>query len=122
MSWFGLTSILRGACGRLLPESLTEGSLGRYVTSGPSPQNALDIFKGEWASRLPGHWASFHAGQIPLFEDARVQWGIDQVSGVRGRAVLELGALECGHTYMLEKNGERPGRRHGRRGLCKQLL
>ena len=105
MSWFGLTSFLRGACGRLPPESLTEGTLGRYVTSGPSPQNALDIFKGEWASRLPGQLASFQAGQIPLFEDSRVQWGIEQVGGVRGRAVLELGALEGGHTYMLEKNG-----------------
>src|SRR5690242_17044650 len=26
----------------------------QYVTTAPSDQNALDIFKGEWSSQLPG--------------------------------------------------------------------
>jgi hypothetical protein len=79
--------------------------LDRYVTSGPSAENALDIFKGEWTSKLPGEWARFAAGHIPLFEDNRVPWGIEQVGGVAGKTVLELGPLEGGHTYMLERNG-----------------
>ena len=79
--------------------------LDQYVTSAPSPQNALDIFKREWTSELPGELASLHAGTIPLFEDDRVEWFVDQVGGVQGKTVLELGPLEAGHSYMLERLG-----------------
>jgi len=100
-----LWSIVRGTLGRLPAAPPTASMLDRYVTSGPSPENALDIFKGEWTSKLPGEWARLQAGHIPLFEDNRVQWGIEQVGGVAGKSVLELGPLEGGHTYMLERNG-----------------
>lgn len=79
--------------------------LDAYVTSAPSTQTALDIFKGEWASKLPGELAQMAAGQIPLFEDPRVAWAIEQFGGVAGKSVLELGPLEAGHTYMLEQAG-----------------
>jgi hypothetical protein len=36
--------------------------LGLYVHSAPKDQNALDIFKGEWTSRLPA--CSYYAGPI----------------------------------------------------------
>jgi hypothetical protein len=75
-----------------------------YVTGEPDPQTTLDLFAGEWTSRLPGPLAPLRAGEIPLFEDDRVQWAIDQIGGVAGKAVLELGPLEGGHTYMLERN------------------
>jgi hypothetical protein len=44
----------------------------RYVTSAPSPQQALDIFKGEWASRLPAPFDGCDAGTVPLFGDPRL--------------------------------------------------
>jgi hypothetical protein len=77
----------------------------QYVTSAPSPQHALDIFKGEWASRLPAPFDRCEAGALPLFGDPRLQWGIDRLGGVAGRRVIELGPLEGGHTWMLEQLG-----------------
>ncbi len=81
--------------------------LDEYVKTAPGPQNALDIFKGEWSSRLPGDLASLRAGSIPLFEDSRIEWGVNAVGGVKDKDVLELGPLEAGHTYMLERSGAR---------------
>jgi hypothetical protein len=91
--------------GRPPRKPTANGTLGQYVGSRPDWQNALDIFRGEWASRLPGAWGALEAGEIPLFEDTRVQWAIDQLGGVTDKTVLELGALEGGHTYMLEQRG-----------------
>ena len=75
------------------------------MMSVPGPQNALDIFKGMWSSRLPGDKADLQAGSMLLFEDPRLEWLVEQVGGVRDRRVLELGPLEGGHTYMLERLG-----------------
>jgi hypothetical protein len=77
----------------------------RYVTAPPSPQNALDIFQGEWTSRLPDNFAGLRAGHMPLFEDDRVVWALGQFGDLRGKSVLELGPLEGGHSYMLERAG-----------------
>lgn len=79
--------------------------LDEYVASMPSPQNAVDIFAGEWSSALPEPLADVKAGPIPLFEDDRVTWAIEQFGGVAGRSVLELGPLEGGHTYHLLREG-----------------
>ncbi|MGB8688946.1 MAG: class I SAM-dependent methyltransferase [Microcoleus sp.] len=76
-----------------------------YVKSAPSVQNTLDIFQGEWASKLPGDLSLLNAGQSGLFEDGRITWAIEQLGGVTGQTILELGPLEAGHTYMLEKLG-----------------
>jgi Protein of unknown function (DUF1698) len=76
-----------------------------YVTSAPSPQQALDIFKGEWASRLPAPFDACEAGALPLFGDPRLQWAVDRLGGVADRRVIELGPLEGGHTWMLEQLG-----------------
>ena len=46
--------------------------LDSYITSAPSKQNALDIFKGEWASELPNKFGNLEAGQIRLFNDIRI--------------------------------------------------
>jgi hypothetical protein len=81
--------------------------LDSYVQSAPDPQNALDIFKGEWASRLPGKCAALRAGDIPLFEDARIAWCMEQINGVQGKTILDLGPLEGGHAYMFEQLGAR---------------
>ena len=76
-----------------------------YVSSAPNPQNALDIFQGEWSSALPEPFAHLSAGSAMLFNDARIQWLVDEIGGVTNKSILELGPLEGGHTYMLEKLG-----------------
>jgi hypothetical protein len=80
-----------------------ESILDSYVAKAPSAQNAVDIFAGEWSSSLP--LADVAASGIPLFQDGRVEWALEQLGGVSGRSVLELGPLEGGHTYMLLNAG-----------------
>ena len=70
----------------------------KYVWKYPSDQNALDIFKGEWTSKLPGSYADLHAGDLTLFHDPRVTWAMERLGGVRGLKILELGPLEGGHS------------------------
>lgn len=79
--------------------------LDQYTTAAPSLQNTLDIFKGEWSSRLPSALGEVEAGGVPLFEDDRIYWAAQQLGGFAGKNVLELGPLEGGHTYILEKLG-----------------
>jgi Protein of unknown function (DUF1698) len=79
--------------------------LDQYIDLMPSIQNALNIFRGEWASKLPGDSSIPEAGVTPLFEDARIIWAIEQLGGVRDKNILELGPLEAGHSYMVEKAG-----------------
>lgn len=79
--------------------------LDSYIKSAPSSQNALNIFQGEWASRFPGNSSLLVAGTVPLFEDNRITWAVEQLKGVQGKDIIELGPLEAGHTYMLEKLG-----------------
>jgi len=75
--------------------------LDEYVDTFPTHQNVLDIFKDEWLSLLPPA-SKLVAGKIPLFQDSRIAWAIQQLGGVKDCKVLELGPLEGGHTYMLE--------------------
>jgi len=72
----------------------------------PSPQNAFDLFKGEWSTRLPDDcgWVA-STGPVRACEDYRIDWFEEQVGGFAGRRVLELGPLEAGHTYMLDRRG-----------------
>ena len=71
-----------------------------YEASFPSRQTAVDVFRGEWVSQLPG----LEGGEIPLFADDRIAWLTDRVA-VTGKTVLELGPLEGGHSYMLHQGG-----------------
>ena len=77
--------------------------LNQYIMSAPSPQNAIDIFEGEWASELPD--PSLIAGSITLFDDYRIKWFAEHLGGFQNKTILELGPLEAGHTYMLERLG-----------------
>jgi Protein of unknown function (DUF1698) len=79
--------------------------LDSYVTSVPSAQNVLDIFKGEWASHLPAPFADLRSGPLPLFDDPRISGFLTDIGGVTGKTVLELGPLEAGHSYMLDRAG-----------------
>jgi hypothetical protein len=79
--------------------------LDQYVCSAPTNQNCLDIFKGEWASKMPPELLHLNAGVSVLFEDSRIHWMAEQFGGVKNKKILELGPLEAGHTYMLERMG-----------------
>lgn len=79
--------------------------LDAYCNLPPSPQTAVDLFAGEWASRLPvPHVVS---GTAPLFEIEHVPWAVEVLGGVEGDRVVELGPLEGGHTYILDRLGAR---------------
>lgn len=77
--------------------------LDEYVTSMPSHKNAIDLFKSEWSSQVPG----FVSGQSVLFEDGRITALFKCAGGMSGKRVLELGPLEGGHTFMLFQAGAR---------------
>ncbi|HEX8843692.1 MAG TPA: class I SAM-dependent methyltransferase [Pyrinomonadaceae bacterium] len=79
--------------------------LESYVQSAPHPQNALDIFKGEWASQLPD--PTLKAGTANLFDDERIVWAESQLGGFVNKVILDLGPLEGGHPYMFERRGAR---------------
>ena len=81
--------------------------LDQYIRTMPSPQNALDLFKGEWWSSFPAGDVPLQAGTTPLFDDGRIRFAVETFGGVRDLSILELGPLEGGHTYMLEKAGAR---------------
>ncbi len=83
----------------------TPGILDAYLHTAPTDQSALDLFKGEWASRFPPPFNTLEAGGVPLFQDTRIPWALDLLGGVQGQSVLELGPLEGGHSYMMEKAG-----------------
>jgi hypothetical protein len=75
------------------------------VDAAPSPQHALDLFRGEWAGAMPAPCDAYEAGRLPLFADARVEWAIAELGGVSGRTVLQCGPMEGAHTWLLEQRG-----------------
>jgi SAM-dependent methyltransferase len=72
-----------------------------YFMVPPSSASAFELFKGEWASSVPG----FGTGSAALFDDSRVNWLGEQLRGFAGKRVLELGPLEGGHTCMMAAAG-----------------
>ena len=80
--------------------------LDQYVTRAPTQQNILDLFDGEWSSMMPTtSGLTTRPGTAALFEDGRIAWAEQQFGGFNARRILELGPLECGHTYMLHERG-----------------
>lgn len=75
----------------------------------PTDQNALDLFAGEWSSSPPSDRPDLKAGVTPLFDDPRIAWAHHRLmemgveNGFTGRDVLELGPLEGGHTYLIDR-------------------
>jgi len=47
----------------------------------------LDIFAGEWASRLPPPYDGLRAGQAPLFADERIRWTLERFGPLDGQSV-----------------------------------
>ncbi|MCG8347624.1 MAG: class I SAM-dependent methyltransferase [Chloroflexales bacterium] len=79
--------------------------LDRYITTPPSPQNAIDIFCDAWSTSFPAPLDNVVAGPHPLFEDIRISWAAEHLGGFQGKTVLELGPLEAAQSYLLEKSG-----------------
>ena len=79
--------------------------LEQIVSSFPSDQNALDVFKNEWASMMPAVRPDLRAGAIPLFDDPKIHWAVAEFGGIQGQRILELGPLEGGHSYILQSFG-----------------
>jgi 2-polyprenyl-3-methyl-5-hydroxy-6-metoxy-1,4-benzoquinol methylase len=77
----------------------------QYITSAPHPQNAVDLFKGEWWTSFPPPFTQVRAGSIDLWKDPRIAWAIGQFDPLEHGNVLELGPLEGAHSYMLEQAG-----------------
>lgn len=77
----------------------------KFVTGAPRLQDVVDLFPGGWASRLP--LEGVVSGESELFEDERVRWFIQSCQGLQGRRILELGPLEGGHSWMLDRAGAR---------------
>lgn len=73
-----------------------------YIKLVPDPGNALSLMQGQWTSSLPGRTGP---GDVPLFEDDRIKWLIQELGDISGWKVLELGPLEAGHTFQLECAG-----------------
>jgi hypothetical protein len=75
----------------------------------PSPQCAIDIFKDHWASNVGRVVPGVQSGDSDIFADPRVKFAVDHLGlgdgTMTGMSVLELGPLEGGHTYQLEKSG-----------------
>lgn len=73
-----------------------------YVDQAPATQQTVDLFRGDWASRLP--LPGIVSGEAALFADERIAWLLERCP-VAGLDVLELGPLEGGHTKMLADAG-----------------
>lgn len=85
-------------------KTLYKYKMNDFVTSKADEQNAVDLFKGDWVSALPG----VTAGGMGLFDkdnDIRPRFVTDRFGSIKGWNVLELGSFEGGHTYQLEKAG-----------------
>lgn len=83
--------------------------MDKFERRPPSIQNAIDIFRDKWASTFDGLLPAETGGISPHFTtDARPGYAATTL-GVNGRLdgfrVLELGPLEGGHTFQLERLG-----------------
>jgi uncharacterized protein DUF1698 len=76
-----------------------------YSKAIPSPQAALDIFKGHWKSKLPEQYG-LQTGERAMFDDDRVLWGHEKIrGGLRGKSILELGPFEAYNSYQFQMLG-----------------
>ncbi len=85
---------------------IQQNILEQYRNEFPSHQVGIDIFKDEWSSRFPDEY-DIKAGGAELFQDARVNWLFSVLGDLKDYDILELGPLEAGHTYMLDRSAAR---------------
>lgn len=74
-----------------------------FVATAPSAQTAIDAVPDSWASKFPPPLNEVVAGSAELFDDPRVRWAFEQLGGIEGASVVDLGSLEGAHSYMAEQ-------------------
>ncbi len=74
-----------------------------FFAEGPSNQNAIDIFEGQWFSIMPESLGVDSNGMGKLHDDGRIHWASAALGGFEGKDVIELGPLEASHTAMMER-------------------
>jgi len=80
--------------------------LDQYVVRLPSAQNVVDLFDGEWSSKMPeGSGLVSTPGTAALFSDGRISWAESVFGGFADKNILELGPLEAAHSYMMQSAG-----------------
>ena len=91
-------------------------TLDVYVRTAPGAGNAIDIFKGQWASKLPAPYERPERAASHRCTKTRACTAALEVLGACDRAsgILELGPLEGGHTYLLDRSRRGAHPRHRR--------
>jgi hypothetical protein len=86
----------------VLEGEMTAG--GNFELRYPTPQTAVDIFSGRWASDLSKVCPVVGTGQADVFVgDSRPKLAAESLGNKDGRLdgmrILELGPLEAAHSY-----------------------
>jgi Protein of unknown function (DUF1698) len=80
----------------------------RFVHDAPSQQAVVDLFQGEWSSKMPPESGLLSLpGHAELFDDPRVTWACKELGPFEGMDIIELGPLEGAHSYMMDRLGAR---------------
>lgn len=77
------------------------------ITRAPCEQNIVDVFAGEWSSKMPVQSGLISGGFADAFADDRITWAESILGPLRDNDILELGPLEGAHSYMLHRLGVR---------------
>lgn len=83
--------------------NLSSNFLDHYVLSAPSPQHVVDLFKPYWLNNLPIEGVT--SGEAGQFTDPGVELFNKAAGGFEGKKVLDLGPMEGGLLYQLQKAG-----------------
>ena len=75
----------------------------KFVASAPTNQHGVDCFPGLWYSKFPDAY-EVQGGDCLVFDDSRLEWGMQHFEPTNQWDVLELGPLEGAHGYYMEKN------------------
>lgn len=85
-------------------------TINKFELRRPTPQTALDLFQGRWASDLSEVLPGVTSGATGHFKsDSRPTFILKHFAAsggtLNGMSVLDIGPLEGGHTYQLEQLG-----------------
>jgi len=107
MVWARTKRVVKAVGGRVQHIAATRliETADRFCEETPSPATMVGIFSGEWSSQLPPPYENLSGGKVGLFDDSRIHWAAQQFGDLSGLRVLELGPLEGGHTFMLDRMG-----------------